>query len=427
MQIHETLSRQEWDIVLKRPVFKISKLEKKVGSILKQVQKKGDKAVLKYTKKFDGVRIEKMLVSAEEFSQATASISPDLKEAIEQASLNIATYHNAQLTVPRIIETMPGVSCWQKMVPIEKVGLYIPGGSAPLFSTVLMLGIPAKIMGCKEVILCTPPDKEGLIHPAILYAASVAGITKVYKAGGVQAIAAMAFGTETIPPVYKIFGPGNQFVTQAKQMIQQLGVAIDMPAGPSEVAIYADKHADAGFIAADLLAQAEHGPDSQVIWITTSKDLIHTVTEELKRQLHILPRRAIAQQALEKSHAILVADENEAVEILNFYAPEHLILNCENADAMSEKIINAGSVFIGAYSPESAGDYASGPNHTLPTNGFARMYSGVSLESFSKKISFQKLNAAGVMNIGRHVETMALAEGLQAHANAMTIRMKKIK
>ena len=426
MQVHKNVERKDWNRILQRPVFDSSKLERKVERIIRQVKRKGDKALFKYTRKFDGVSIREWQVTEDEFNDAENQLTPELKEAIQQAKLNIAAFHAAQVQYPRIIETMPGVSCWQKMVAIEKVGLYIPGGSAPLFSTVLMLGIPATIIGCKEIVLCTPPAKDGKIHPAILYAAKQAGITKVYKTGGVQAIAAMAFGTDTIPAVYKIFGPGNQFVTKAKQVIQQMGVAIDMPAGPSEVAVFADANANPSFIVADLLSQAEHGPDSQVILVTTSEDLLNTVHEELKRQLHILPRRAIAQQALQKSHSILVNSEDEAMDLLNQYAPEHLILNCENADALAENVINAGSVFIGAYSPESAGDYASGTNHTLPTNGYAKMYSGLSVESFSKTISYQKLTETGLLNIGRHIEQMAEAEGLHAHAQAVSVRLKTI-
>ena len=426
MQVHKNVERKDWNRILQRPVFDSSKLERKVERIIRQVKRKGDKALFKYTRKFDGVSIREWQVTEEEFNDAENQLTPELKEAIQQAKLNIAAFHAAQVQYPRIIETMPGVSCWQKMVAIEKVGLYIPGGSAPLFSTVLMLGIPATIIGCKEIVLCTPPAKDGKIHPAILYAAKQAAITKVYKTGGVQAIAAMAFGTETIPAVYKIFGPGNQFVTKAKQVVQQMGVAIDMPAGPSEVAVFADANANPSFIVADLLSQAEHGPDSQVILVTTSEDLLNTVHEELKRQLHILPRRAIAQQALQKSHSILVNSEDEAMDLLNQYAPEHLILNCENADALAENVINAGSVFIGAYSPESAGDYASGTNHTLPTNGYAKMYSGLSVESFSKTISYQKLTETGLLNIGRHIEQMAEAEGLHAHAQAVSVRLKTI-
>ena len=426
MQVHKNVERKDWNRILQRPVFDSSKLERKVERIIRQVKRKGDKALFKYTRKFDGVSIREWQVTEDEFNDAENQLTPELKEAIQQAKLNIAAFHAAQVQYPRIIETMPGVSCWQKMVAIEKVGLYIPGGSAPLFSTVLMLGIPATIIGCKEIVLCTPPAKDGKIHPAILYAAKQAGIKKVYKTGGVQAIAAMAFGTESIPAVYKIFGPGNQFVTKAKQVVQQMGVAIDMPAGPSEVAVYADENANPSFIVADLLSQAEHGPDSQVILVTTSEDLLNTVHEELKRQLHILPRRAIAQQALQKSHSILVKSDDEAMDLLNQYAPEHLILNCENADALAENVINAGSVFIGAYSPESAGDYASGTNHTLPTNGYAKMYSGLSVESFSKTISYQKLTETGLLNIGRHIEQMAEAEGLHAHAQAVSVRLKAI-
>ena len=426
MQVHINVERKDWGKILQRPVFDSSKLERKVERIIRQVKRKGDKALYKLTRKFDGVSIQEWQVTQQELNDSEHQLSPELKEAIQLAKLNIAAFHAAQVQYPRIIETMPGVSCWQKMVAIEKVGLYIPGGSAPLFSSVLMLGIPATIIGCKEIILCTPPGKDGKIHPAILYAAKQAGITQVYKIGGVQAIAAMAFGTETIPAVYKIFGPGNQFVTKAKQVVQQMGVAIDMPAGPSEVAIFADANANPSFVVADLLSQAEHGADSQVILVTTSEELLNAVHEEMKLQLHILPRRTLAQQSLQKSHSILVTNEDEALDLLNQYAPEHLILNCENADAMAEKVINAGSVFIGAYSPESAGDYASGTNHTLPTNGYAKMYSGLTVESFSKTISYQKLTETGLLNIGRHIEQMAQAEGLHAHAEAVSVRLKTI-
>jgi histidinol dehydrogenase len=426
MRVHKNIERKEWDKILQRPVLDSSKLERKVEQIIKLVRRKGDKALYKFTRKFDGVSLQELAVTKSEISDAEEQLKPALKDAIQQATHNIAAYHSTQVQYPRIIETMPGVSCWQKMVAIEKVGLYVPGGSAPLFSTVLMLGIPAKIMGCSQIVLCTPPGKDGKVHPAILFAANQAGIKDLYKVGGVQAIAAMAFGTETIPAVYKIFGPGNQYVTKAKQLVQQMGIGIDLPAGPSEVAVYADSEANPAFIVADLLSQAEHGGDSQVIFVTTSEALIKPVLEELKRQLHVLPRRAAAQQALEKSHAFLVNSEDEAMDLLNDYAPEHLILNCANADALAEKVVNAGSVFIGAYSPESVGDYASGPNHTLPTNGFAKMYSGLSVESFSKKISYQKLTETGLLNIGHHVIEMAEAEGLQAHAQAVNVRLKTI-
>lgn len=425
MNVHSYPHKKDWSELLARPVFDNTGLKKKVQEILEKVKAKGDKAVIKFTKKFDGVSIDQLAVSEEEINESADNISNELKEAIEQASKNIKLFHAAQFQFPRKIETMPGVECWRKMVPVEKVGLYIPGGSAPLFSTVLMLGMPAKLAGCKEIVLCSPPGKDGKIDPAILYAAQQAGITKIFKVGGVQAIAAMAFGTETIPAVYKIFGPGNQYVTEAKQLVQQSGIAIDMPAGPSEVAVYADETANAAFVAADLLSQAEHGPDSQVLLVGCANLKVEAIQLEIKKQLALLPRKDIAGKALKNSRIILVKDEEEVTELLNAYAPEHLILNCINADEMAEKVINAGSVFIGPYSSESVGDYASGTNHTLPTNGFAKMYSGVSMDSFVKQITFQKLSAEGIKNMGKHVFVMAEAEGLQAHANAVKLRMQE--
>ncbi|MEI7627671.1 MAG: histidinol dehydrogenase [Bacteroidota bacterium] len=418
-------SRLEWPKLLARPVFDNSSLQEKVKLVLDRVKLEGDKAVLAYTEEFDGVKVQKLLVSEEEFEEALSSISDELKAAIEVAVDNIRSFHSAQYVAEQRIETMPGVVCWRKSVGIEKVGLYIPGGTAPLFSTILMLGIPAKLAGCQEVILCSPPNKEGKLHPAILFAAHLVGIDKVFKIGGVQAIAAMAYGTETVPQVYKIFGPGNQYVTCAKQLIQQQGIAIDMPAGPSEVCVLADDTANAIFVAADLLSQAEHGADSQVLLVSTSEKLIAEVQIELVKQLNNLSRKELASKSLDNSTAILISHISEAIDLVNEYAAEHLIISCKYAEALSNSIINAGSIFLGNYSPESVGDYASGTNHTLPTNGFARAYSGVSLDSFVKKISFQQLTEQGLSNISKTVELMAMAEGLDAHANAVRVRMAK--
>ena len=418
-------SRLEWTKLLARPVFDNSSLQEKVKLVLDRVKLEGDKAVLAYTEEFDGVKVQKLLVSEEEFEEALSSISDELKAAIEVAVDNIRSFHSAQYVAEQRIETMPGVVCWRKSVGIEKVGLYIPGGTAPLFSTILMLGIPAKLAGCQEVILCSPPNKEGKLHPAILFAAHLVGIDKVFKIGGVQAIAAMAYGTETVPQVYKIFGPGNQYVTCAKQLIQQQGIAIDMPAGPSEVCVLADDTANAIFVAADLLSQAEHGADSQVLLVSTSEKLIAEVQIELVKQLNNLSRKELASKSLDNSTAILISHISEAIDLVNEYAAEHLIISCKYAEALSNSIINAGSIFLGNYSPESVGDYASGTNHTLPTNGFARAYSGVSLDSFVKKISFQQLTEQGLSNISKTVELMAMAEGLDAHANAVRVRMAK--
>lgn len=417
--------RKDWNALVKRPSLDTSSLENSVMEVLNAVRQKGDEALKAFTKKFDGAEIEGFRVSENEITEAGASLSAEIKNAALQAKENIFRFHIAQKASAEKIETMPGITCWRKSVGIEKVGLYIPGGSAPLFSTVLMLGIPASIAGCKEIILCTPPGKNGTINPAILFAAQVAGITKIFKVGGAQAIAALAYGTATIPSVYKIFGPGNQYVTCAKQMIQREGIAIDMPAGPSEVCVLADETADAGFIAADLLSQAEHGPDSQVLLVSTSESLAEKVNLEIEKQLELLPRKDIAVAALYNSKAIIVKHMEEAISLINEYAPEHLIISCKNDESISEQIINAGSVFLGNYSPESVGDYASGTNHTLPTNAFAKAYSGVSVDSFVKKITFQKLSQQGLERIGDTVITMAEAEGLQAHANAVKIRLQK--
>ena len=412
--------------LLQRPVMDHAALQTVVQGVLDAVRTGGDKAVASYTKQFDGVSIDYLQVSEAAINEATLLLEPALKDAIQLAAKNIRCFHEAQVNATVTIETMPGVRCWRKSVGIDKVGLYIPGGSAPLFSTVLMLGIPAVIAGCKEIILCTPPSKDGSVHPAILYAASVVGITRIYKVGGVQAIAAMAYGTETVPQVYKIFGPGNQYVTAAKQMVQESGVAIDMPAGPSEVCVLADETCNPGFVASDLLSQAEHGPDSQVLLVSTSSKVVDEINEALTAQLALLPRKDIAQQALENSKAIVVDSMEQAIFIVNSYAAEHLIIACKNDEAIGEQITNAGSVFLGNYSPESVGDYASGTNHTLPTSGYARAYSGVSVDSFVKKITYQKITTAGLQAIGAAVETMAAAEGLEAHKNAITIRLQSL-
>ncbi len=412
--------------LLQRPVMDHTALQTVVQGVLDAVRTGGDKAVISYTKEFDGVTIDYLQVSEAEINEASLSLEPALKEAMQLAAKNIRCFHEAQVNATVTIETMPGVRCWRKAVGIDKVGLYIPGGSAPLFSTVLMLGIPAVIAGCKEIILCTPPSKDGSVNPAILYAASVVGITRIYKIGGVQAIAAMAYGTETVPQVYKIFGPGNQYVTAAKQLVQQNGVAIDMPAGPSEVCVLADESCNPAFVASDLLSQAEHGPDSQVLLVSTSSKVVDEINEALTAQLAVLPRKDIAQQALANSKAIVVDSMEQAIFIVNSYAAEHLIIACKNDEAIGEQITNAGSVFLGNYSPESVGDYASGTNHTLPTSGYARAYSGVSVDSFVKKITYQKLTTAGLQAIGAAVETMAAAEGLDAHKNAITIRLQSL-
>ena len=426
MQIIRYPDKKDWIELLTRPVADATALEKKVEKILKAVRKKGDKALRKYTRKFDGAVLDEFQVRDDEILEATNLLAPELKDAIQVAAANIETFHRIQVQVPEWIVTMPGIMCSRKSVAIEKVGLYIPGGTAPLFSTVLMLGIPARLAKCAEVILCTPPGEDGKIHPAILFAAQHVGITKIYKVGGVQAIAAMAYGTETISKVFKIFGPGNQFVTCAKQMVQKTGVAIDMPAGPSEVAIFADEYADPAFVAADLLSQAEHGSDSQVLLVSDDEICVENVQFEIQKQLTELPRKDLAIRALANSKAIILQNDEDAMELLNEYAPEHLILACNNADDMAEKVRNAGSVFVGHYSPESAGDYASGTNHTLPTNGFAKAYSGVSVDSFVKKITYQKLSKEGLEQIGKTVEVMAEAEGLLAHKNAVSIRLNRL-
>ncbi len=423
MKIIRLPQRSEWAAICQRPTQDTQTLTAAVAEILEKVKREGDQALRFFCEKFDGCAPDNFCVSEAEIDAAKNQISPQLKQAIEQAKRNISTFHTEQLLQPKRVETTRGVFCWQRQLPIEKVGLYIPGGSAPLFSTVLMLGIPASIAECGEVVLCTPADKNGNVHPAILYAAQLVGIRKIYKIGGAQAIAAMAYGTETIPKVYKIFGPGNQYVTTAKQLVSLHDVAIDMPAGPSEVAIIADAEANATFVAADMLSQAEHGTDSQAILITDSEFLVENVLQEIKQQLPQLSRHEIATKSLKNSKIILVKDMEEAVLLANEYAPEHLILAVRNDESIAECITNAGSVFLGDYSPESAGDYASGTNHTLPTNGYAKMYSGVNIDSFMRKITFQKITRDGLKNIGNAIEIMAKNEGLTAHKNAVTLRL----
>lgn len=418
---------ETWSSILERPTKTVDDIEATVKEIFNEVQKKGDVAVAKYTSLFDGASIDKLEVSKTEIDMAIASISSELKEAISLAKSNIKKFHTAQKTDRVAVETIEGVHCWQEKRPIQKIGLYIPGGTAPLFSTVLMLAVPAEIAGCNEIVLCSPPDKNGAINPAILYAANLCGVTKILKVGGIQAIAGMTFGTETIPKVFKIFGPGNQFVTVAKQLATQFGVAIDMPAGPSELLIVADDTAVPAFVASDLLSQAEHGADSQVILVSTSKKLIDAVEAEIQIQMETLPREAIAEKAIASSKLIFVENDKIALDLINEYGPEHFIICSEFDDFYSNGVQNAGSVFIGNYTPESAGDYASGTNHTLPTNGYAKNYSGVNLDSFTKAMTFQKITEKGIQNIGKAIEIMAEAEGLQAHKNAVTLRLKAIE
>ncbi len=427
IQVFNNPPKANWASILARPSFDASMLLPRVQQIIDDVRENGDEAVLKYTHEFDQVQLQSIALNESVKANAENALSNALKAAIQTAKGNIEKFHLPQLQKMDRIETMPGVWCWRKSVGIESVGIYIPGGTAPLFSTVLMLGVPAKIAGCKNIILCTPPNPEGEIHPAIIFAASLVGVTHIYTIGGVQAIAAMAYGTATVPKVNKIFGPGNQYVTAAKQLVQQSGVAIDMPAGPSEVCVWADAAAIPSFVAADLLSQAEHGADSQVLLVASSEKIVTEVQEALEEQLKQLSRKDLAAKALENSKAVVIENTNEALEFINQYAPEHLIMSIENADIVAEKIINAGSVFIGNYSPESVGDYASGTNHTLPTNGYASAYSGVSVDSFVKKITFQQLTERGLVNIGKAVMEMANAESLDAHANAVYIRLKEIE
>lgn len=419
--------KSQWQELLKRPVMNTESLFGTVQGIIDRVKAEGDRAVLQYEMQFDKVSLSALTVSSEEFDEAENLIDEELKAAIRLAAENISAFHAAQRFVGKKVETQPGVTCWQKAVPIEKVGLYIPGGTAPLFSTVLMLAVPACIAGCREIVLCTPPGKDGKVHPAVLFAARVAGVQRVFKAGGVQAIAAMAYGTESIPKVYKIFGPGNQYVTAAKQLVSLRDVAIDMPAGPSEVEVLADVTANPVFVAADLLSQAEHGVDSQAVLITTSKELQQAVKDEVERQLDLLPRKEIAARSLANSKLIVVKDMEEAVEMTNAYAPEHLIVETENYMAVAEQIVNAGSVFLGTLTPESAGDYASGTNHTLPTNGYAKAYSGVSLDSFIRKMTFQEIKPEGLCKIGPAIEVMAANESLDGHKNAVSVRLDAVR
>ena len=427
MNIIKNPSRSDWAKIIERPHLDISQLNSTVSSVLADVKSRGDEAVKEYEEKFDHVNLSSIAVTEEEMKEAETLVSEDLEQAIRLAHFNIKKFHESQRFKGDKVETGPGITCWQKSVAIERVGLYIPGGTAPLFSTVLMLATPAKIAGCKEIVLCTPPNREGKVNPAILVAAKTAGVSKIFKAGGVQAIGAMAYGTASVPKVFKIFGPGNQYVMAAKQQVSLHDAAIDMPAGPSEVCVIADETANAEFVAADLLSQAEHGIDSQVLLITTSEEMLFQVKAEVERQLELLPRKEIAARTLENSQLVLVENENEAIELSNFYAPEHLILQTKNFEQMAEQVVNAGSVFLGKYACESAGDYASGTNHTLPTHGYATAYSGVNLDSYCRKITFQHLTEEGVRHIGHAVELMAEAEQLDAHKNAMTVRIKSLK
>lgn len=419
--------RQDWKDVLMRPTQTVADIEGLVNTIFEKVKLGGDTILKKYTQQFDKVNLDNLLVSQDEIKEAKSLVSEDLKAAIQLAKANIEVFHKAQKTGRVEVETTTGVSCWQEKRPIQKVGLYIPGGTAPLFSTILMLAVPAAIAGCNEIVLCSPPDKEGKLNPAILYTADLCGVTKIVKVGGIQAIAGMTFGTETIPQVYKVFGPGNQYVTVAKQIATKHGVAIDMPAGPSELLVVADDSANAAFVASDLLSQAEHGVDSQVILVSTSKEMINAVEKEVAFQLEDLPRKEIARQAIANSKLIYVESDKEAVDLINEYGPEHYIVCVENEDFYIDNTQNAGSVFIGNYTPESAGDYASGTNHTLPTNGYAKQYSGVNLDSFLKSMTFQKISEKGILAIGNAIELMAKAEGLEAHKNAVTLRLNSLK
>jgi len=427
MKVISNPSKKDWKQLLERPTKTVDDIEGIVHEVFAEIQKNGDTAINKYTQKFDGVSLENNIVSNAEIEEAINLVSQDLKQAITLAKTNITNFHTAQKTVKVAVETANGVSCWQEKRPITKVGLYIPGGTAPLFSTVLMLAIPAQIAGCKEIVLCSPPNKQGKIHPAILYTANLCGVTKIVKMGGIQAIAGLTFGTNNIPQVYKIFGPGNQFVTVAKQLATKFGVAIDMPAGPSELLVVADDSAKASFVASDLLSQAEHGIDSQVILVSTSKKLISEVEKEINTQILELPRKEIAQKAIENSKSIFVETNETALELINEYGPEHFIVCTNDNNFYIQNIENAGSVFIGNYTPESAGDYASGTNHTLPTNGFTKAYSGVNLDSFTKSITFQEINKTGIQHIGNAIELMAETEGLQAHKNAVTLRLNDLK
>ncbi|GAA4937351.1 histidinol dehydrogenase [Algibacter agarivorans] len=427
MQIINNPNKASWSEILKRPTQTVDDIEDTVNQIFEEVSQKGDDAIKKYTSYFDGIALESNVVTTEDIQNTIKDVPEKLQNAIKLAKQNIEVFHNAQKTSKVAIETSNGVQCWQEKRPIQKVGLYIPGGTAPLFSTVLMLAVPAQIAGCKDIVLCSPPNKEGNLAPEILFAAQLCGVTKIIKVGGIQAIAGLTFGTKTIPQVYKIFGPGNQFVTVAKQLATKHGVAIDMPAGPSELLVVADKYANASYIASDLLSQAEHGTDSQVILVSTSNSIINSVSEEIETQLSVLPRKAIAEKAIANSKLIYVENDETALELINEYGPEHFIICAKNEELYVDGIHNAGSVFIGDYTPESAGDYASGTNHTLPTNGFSKAYSGVNLDSFLKSMTFQKISKQGLLNIGETIELMAEAEGLQAHKNAVSIRLKDLK
>ena len=419
--------QEEWKTIVERPHLDVSQLHAVVNGVLDDVRQNGDSAVRKYEAKFDHAQLDSLAVSEAEMNEAEQLVAKDLRDALVLAHHNIKAFHESQRFEGKPVETQPGVTCWQKSVPIEKVGLYIPGGTAPLFSTVLMLATPAKIAGCREIVLCTPPNAQGKVNPAILVAARVAGVSRIFKAGGVQAIGAMAYGTESIPKVYKIFGPGNQYVMAAKQQVSLHDCAIDMPAGPSEVCVVADETSNARFVAADLLSQAEHGPDSQVLLITTSENMLNQVKDEVENQLQLLPRKEIAAKALDNSQLVLVADKQEAMQLANAYAPEHLILATDDYEQLAAEVVNAGSVFLGHYACESAGDYASGTNHTLPTHGYALAYNGVNLDSYHRKITFQHLTPEGIRSIGHAVELMAQNEQLDAHKNAMSVRIDSLK
>ena len=427
MQIIQNPLKKDWSTILERPTKTVDDIEAIVNTVFNDIKNNGDKALNEYTHRFDKVELESVIVSEIEINDASNTVSKELKEAIQLAKSNIEKFHSAQKTEKVLFETMDGVACWQEKRPIQKVGLYIPGGTAPLFSTVLMLAVPANIAGCKEIVLCSPPNKEGRIANEILYTAQLCGVTKIIKAGGIQAVAGLTFGTESIPQVYKIFGPGNQYVTVAKQLATKYGVAIDMPAGPSELLVMADTSANAAYVASDLLSQAEHGADSQVILVTTSKDFAQVVNTEVYKQLNDLPRKGMATDAINNSKSIVVDNFETALELIDAYGPEHFIVSTKNDDFFVDNIGNAGSVFIGDYTPESAGDYASGTNHTLPTNGFSKAYSGVNLDSFLKSMTFQKISKKGIMVVGPTIQLMAEAEGLQAHKNAVTLRLKDLE
>lgn len=427
MKVIKHPSREQWNEFLTRPYQDMTEIKKTVQTIIEDIKVGGDAKLLEYTQKFDNVSLNNLSVSKEEFDACDEFVSQELKEAMQVAYNNILTFHTSHRENYHVVETMPGVRCWRKAVPIEKVGLYIPSGTAPLFSSVLMLGIPAKLMSCREIVVCVPPQADGSIHPAVLYACKMVGLNKVFKVGGAQAIAAMAFGTESVPKVYKIFGPGNLYVTAAKQMVAREGVAIDMPAGPSELMVVADESMPSSFVAADLLSQAEHGIDSHVVLVTFKEEYLKRVQKHLADQLKDLPRKEIVEKALENSSAIIVKTQEEARDIVNEYAPEHLVVGLRNCNAFATEIYNASAIFLGNYSPEAVGDYATGPNHTLPTGGFAKMFSGVMLESFAKKVTYQQLTPEGIKNLGGYVETLAAAEGLDAHKNAVTVRLTQLK